>query len=116
VQALEAYDFRKTRVERKLRKVVQGAVDDLPVGLRKYVPATFPDLVRDTRHFLTHYNPKYEKDAATGAQLYAATRAMKLLFELTMLLELGFPKRQVRALVEDNQRLVREIQMGFQSV
>jgi hypothetical protein len=41
---------------------------------------------------------------------------MKLLFELTMLLELGFPNRQVQALVEGNQRLVREVQMGFQSL
>lgn len=72
--------------------------------------------MRDTRHFLTHYNPKYEKDAARGEQLFAATRAMKLLFELTMLLELGFSKRQVQALVERNQRLVRDFQMGFQSV
>jgi hypothetical protein len=116
VQALEAYDFRKTGVERKLREVVQSAVDDLPVGLRKYVPPTFADLVKDTRHYLTHYNPKYEKKAATGDRLFFASRAMKLLFELTMLLELGFPKRNVQALVEGNQRLVREFQMGFRSL
>ncbi len=116
VQALEAYDFRKTGVERKLREVVQSAVDDLPAGIRKHVPTTFADLVKDTRHYLTHYNPKYEKKAATGDRLFSASRAMKLLFELTMLLELGFSKRKVQALVEGNQRLVREFQMDFQSL
>jgi HEPN superfamily Apea-like protein len=115
IQALEAYDFRKTGVERKLREVVQSAVDDLPAGLRKHVPPTFADLVKDTRHYLTHYNPKYEKKAATGDRLFFASRAMKLLFELTMLLELGFPKRKVQALVEGNQRLVREFQIAFQN-
>jgi hypothetical protein len=116
VQALEAYDFRKTGVERKLRAVVQSAIDDLPAGLRKDVPQTFADLIKDTRHYLTHYNPKYEKKAATGDRLFFASRGMKLLFELTMLLELGFPKRKVQALVEGNRRLVGEFRMGFQSL
>jgi hypothetical protein len=115
VQALEAYDFRKTGIERKLVDVVQGAVDELPLALRRSVPTTFAALVKDTRHYLTHYNPKYEPKAAVGERLHAATVAMKLLFEMTMLLELGFSKGQVRALVEGNQRLVREFHVGFLS-
>jgi hypothetical protein len=115
-QALEVYDFRRTHQERKLRKMVQTAVDELPIGVRRLVPAGFAELVRDTRHYLTHYNPKYGKRAAQGARLYAAMRAMKLLFELTMLLELGFGKRAIQTLVENNGRLAADIQLGFESL
>jgi ApeA-like protein/HEPN superfamily Apea-like protein len=115
-QALEAYDFRRTGNERKLIKVVRSAVENLPAGLKKHVPPSFPALVRDTRHYLTHFNPKYEPSAAKDEQLYAATSAMKLLFELTMLLELGFGKQRIEALVDKNPRLQKELQLGFCSL
>jgi hypothetical protein len=113
VRALEAYDFRRSGGERKLLRVVRDAVDGLPAKLRGEVPAGFPELVRDTRHYLTHLNPKYQHVAAEGERLFALTEAVRLLFELSMLRELGFGKQQVWALVEGNQRLVGVVRRGF---
>ena len=41
-------------------------------------------------------------------------RAAKLLFEMTLLIELGFTKTQIaKEVLEQNQRLVREVQISF---
>lgn len=116
VQALEAFYFRKHGKEGKLQALVQSFVDALPRGLRTYVPGDFAELVKDTRHYLTHWNPKYEAKAAKGDRLFAATRGVKLLFELALLREVAFPQREIQRLVENNQRLVGDVQASWGSL
>ena len=116
VQALEAYDFRRRGEERKLRTVVADAVGALPIRLRQLVPSGFPELVRDTRHYLTHLNPKYEPRAAKIGEVDSVMRGVKLLFEITVLRDLGFPQRRIQGLVETNDRLVKELQLSFGSL
>jgi hypothetical protein len=65
---------------------------------------------------LTHWNPKKERKAAKGLQLHALTMAAKLLFELSVLQQLGFQKKEVEALVASNRRLNREFQASFESL
>lgn len=70
--------------------------------MRRGVPPFFAEITRDTRNYFTHWNPKKQHLAATGANLYALTRCTKGLLEITLLLALGFSKTQTTALVERN--------------
>jgi hypothetical protein len=115
-QALDAFYFRKHGKEAKLQPLVASFVGALPRRLRGYVPAGFAELVKDTRHYLTHWNPRYEAKAAKGERLHALTRGVKLLFELAMLQELGFQQREILALVESNSRLIRDVDGSWRSL
>jgi hypothetical protein len=78
------------------------------------VPSNFTKLALDTRNYFTHWNPKLEARAAKGEQLVALTRAVKLLFEITLMMELGFTKTDIaHNALDTNQRLVREVQTSF---
>jgi hypothetical protein len=113
-QALEAYHLRKEPRDLSYQRRIQALVDDLPAGIRRLVPTRFAQLTKDTRHYFSHWNPKREARAARGDQLVSLTFGVKLLFELAMAQELGFPKREIeRWFLHRNQRLVWEMQRSF---
>jgi hypothetical protein len=116
-QALEAYHFRKQPKRTHLQRRLQGLVDQLPAAIRKHVPSNFAELTKDTRNYFTHWYPKLEAKAARGDQLITLTFAVKLLFELTMLDELGFGKNQIAEwALRKNQRLVHDMRRSFLSL
>jgi hypothetical protein len=116
-QALEAYHFRKHPTHMYLKTRLDSLVDQLPAAIKQHVPNNFTTLAKDTRNYFTHWTPKLEAKAAHGDQLVALTFAVKLLFELTMLLELGFAKKQIADWVtSENQRLVWDMQASFLSL
>jgi hypothetical protein len=114
VQALEAYHRRKQPRQLTLQTRLDRLVAALPAKVRRHVPPDFSSLAKDTRNYFTHWDPKLEKRAAKGAKLVALTVALKLLFDLTLLRELGFTQTAIAdAALDKNQRLVREMQRGF---
>jgi hypothetical protein len=116
VQALEALYSRKHGKEKDLKPLLEDFVTALPRGLRRHVPPAFAEDVKNTRHYLTHWNPKKEAKAAKGERLFALTRGLKVLFDLVMLRELGFSQRQIQKLVQNNQRLVRDVDGSWRSL
>jgi hypothetical protein len=113
-QALEAYHLRKRPATLEYQKRIQALVDDLPVGVRRLVPPHFAELMKDTRVYFSHWNPKRQAKAAAGERLVSLTGGAKLLVELTMAKELGFPKSEIqRWFLEGNRRLVWEVERSF---
>jgi len=55
----------------------------------------FSDAVKWTRNYYTHYNPKLEKKAATGAALLLLTIQLQAIIEMSLLRELGFTRRAI---------------------
>ena len=116
-QALEALHARlHPGTQASLRQRLDALIQDLPHGVRQHVPPRFLAAMVDTRNYLTHWDRKKEAKALQGDDLFALTEGAKLLLELTMMTTLGFPKRRVEQLVLSNQRLVRNIQLSFQSL
>ena len=111
--SLEAYDLRRTGKRRRFKEVIESRVDALPVALRRHIPQDFPERLRVTRNYVVHYDPKLEQTAYTGSKLISATLATQVLFELTILLELGFSKTDVANAGLENQRIVRAFNLGF---
>jgi hypothetical protein len=115
--ALEGYHRRKHPRRLDYQKRLEALVDELPAEIRRWVPDRFAELTKDTRNYFSHWEPKLESKAARGEELVSLTFAVKLLFELTMALELGFSKTEVQAWVlERNQRLVWEMRRSFVSL
>lgn len=114
VQALEGYDRRKRPGRIDLKDRLDAMVAALPASIRTHVPARFAELAKDTRHYFSHWEPSLEPKAAKGEDLVYLTRGVKLLFEITLLIELGFTKTQIaQAVLDTNQRLVREVASSF---
>lgn len=89
-------------------------VSDLPLPVRKLVPADFTRLATDTRDYFSHWEPSLEAKAAKDEKLIALAAAVKLLFDLTMMRELGFKQKPIAAAtLSNNQRLVSAVQRGF---
>ena len=113
-QALEAYHLRKHPGGLGYQARIQALVDELPAAVRRRIPAHFAELTKDTRHYFSHWNPALQTRAARGRRLLALTIGVKLLFELTMARELGFPQQQIQGwIMTQNQRLIREAQNSF---
>lgn len=54
---------------------------------------------------VTHYNPRLEKKAATGAELYLLTIQLQALIEMSLLRQLGFGCRAIASTLERSRRL-----------
>jgi hypothetical protein len=55
----------------------------------------FTKKVKDTRHYLTHYDKKLKKKAAHGNELYNITEKVKILVELCLLREMGLSMEEI---------------------
>ncbi len=113
VQALEGYHRRKAAGRMHLRSRLDALVADLPAVLRTHVPDDFTMLAKNTRDYFSHWEPTLEAKAAKGERLTALTVAVKLLFELAMLRELGFGRTEIAELVDRNVRLSSDLRRGF---
>ena len=77
-QALETYDYRRRRKPGKLSLAERMAsvlgqcrsVSKRIVGSDPDAESAFIDDFKNSRNYYTHYNPKREKKAAKGANLY----------------------------------------------
>lgn len=113
-QAVEALHFRMHPSYMVLQARLDDLVSRLPARIKRVVPSGFTVLAKRTRNYFTHWSPNLEAKAAKGEQLVHLTRAVKLLFEITLLMELGFTKTEIAdAVLEKNQRLVREVASSF---
>lgn len=107
-QAAEAYDARRhpqksTKISFKTR--IETLVGAMPRDLRRLIPPTFADEVKNTRNFGTHRDARNRKRAATGARLFALTELLKFVFDVAILRELGFSQREIVRLVDRNRRV-----------
>lgn len=59
--------------------------------------------VRDTRHYLTHYDKDLEKKAAKDIELYVLTQGVFYILVACILLETGFTIEKVKEFFETNQ-------------
>jgi hypothetical protein len=107
-QSLEALHGRLRPRPRDVAFIdrIRQVMADLPATLRSHVPLHYPALIRDTRNYYTHWNPRLQARAATGNRLLALTRCSQALLEVTLLMELGYSKTRAIRLVERNDRLV----------
>ena len=70
-------------------------------------------MVKDTRHYFMHWNPKYERLAAKDADLVAAWWGLKLILELVLLRERRYSVTDVGKIAENNIRVGQTIRMSF---
>jgi len=112
-QALDAYYFRRFRKEPAFVDVVRALVNELPRSVRRGVPDRFAVLVKDTRHYFTHWNPRYEQKAAKGDDLIAVMFGLMVMLELLLLRELGFSKSEIAQMAERNARVGQRIAQSF---
>ena len=113
-QALDAYYHRKHPGPwRKLRYVVKALEGELPHAFRKRIPTGFAQLVEDTRHYFTHWNPMYEQKAAKGDDLVSLVFGVKVLTELVLLAELGWSKTESFPCLTRTQRVVSTVHASF---
>jgi hypothetical protein len=65
---------------------------------------SFVKMVRDTRHYLTHYDPKGAKKAAKGDRLYWLSERLLFMLSAVILMHVGVPPKTIRAGLDTNQR------------
>jgi hypothetical protein len=107
-QAVETYDYRRRRkpgkwtlAQRMLDVLGQcRTVSKKIVGSASGDEATFIEDFKTSRNYYTHYNPKLEKKAATGAALLLLTTQLQALIEMSLLRQLGFSARSIDALLQ----------------
>ena len=51
--------------------------------------------ITNTRNYLTHYNPKKEKKALKGQELYISCLMLEGLFQLTLLKKIGISSQRI---------------------
>jgi hypothetical protein len=88
--------------EPSLRERLQNLLERHDVQVRAFItkPKPFVDSVVTTRNYLTHYDPTSAPSAVTdGADLYNLSQDLKLLLEVCLLDELGFPSADIEAAV-----------------
>jgi len=112
-QALETYDYRRRRKPGDLSFAQRMAsvlgqcrsVSKRIVGGHPDAESAFIDDFTNSRNYYTHYNPRKEKKAATGAELYLLTIQLQALIEMSLLRQLGFGCRAIGATLERSRRL-----------
>jgi ApeA N-terminal domain 1 len=112
-QALETYDYRRRRKPGKLSLAERMAsvlgqcrsVSKRIVGSDPDAESALIDDFKNSRNYYTHYNPKREKKAAKGANLYLLTIQLQALLEMSLLRQLGFGCRAIEATLERSRRL-----------
>jgi hypothetical protein len=112
-QALETYDYRRRRKPGDLRLAQRMAsvlgqcrsVSKRIVGADPAAESAFIDDFKNSRNYYTHYNPRQEKKAATGTDLYLLTIQLQALIEMSLLRQLGFGCRAIEATLERSRRL-----------
>jgi ApeA N-terminal domain 1 len=104
-QALETYDFRRRR--RPVRMTLAARTRDVLLQCKsvsqRIVGNDFEPFVvdfRDARNYYTHYDPELEKRVARGGALLLLTTQLKTILEMSLLRELGFPRRAVERILE----------------
>lgn len=112
-QALDALYHRTHERRAPFVGVVGQVVDELPSVLKKRVPPRFVPLVKDTRHYFTHWNAKYERKAAKGMDLVSLTYGARVLVEMMLLRRLGLSQTELAQVVQNNQRVIRSIRLSF---
>lgn len=89
---------------------IRDVLGECPDVRAKIVGATDEELdafvttFKQSRNYYTHYNPKLEKKAATGAALYLLVVQLQAIIEMSLLRELGFTSDAVDAILERVQR------------
>jgi len=102
-QAVETYDYRRRRKPGSwtLAERMADVLARCQTASKKIVGPTLGDrdafikLFKDSRNYYTHYNPKLEKKAATGAALLLLTVQLQAIIEMSLLRELGFTRRAI---------------------
>jgi len=107
-QAIETYDYRRRR--KPSRKTFATRAHDVLAQCRtvskKIVGPTQEDLeafvlnFRDTRNYYTHYDPRFERKAASGTDLFLLSIQLQAIIEMILLRELGFPCRAIDQILE----------------
>ncbi len=68
-----------------------------------------------TRHYFTHYNPKKENKALKGRELFDACLKLEVIFQITLLMRIGFSDSQIKTIITRNDcnrdKLKRKIQL-----
>ncbi len=72
-------------------------------------PEKFVKLVKDTRHYMTHHDPRGRDKAATGARLYGAALTLEFMVEACLLSELGLSEEKSKAVFARNQRYAQAL-------
>lgn len=112
-QALDAYYYRRFSKQLDFVDVVRALERELPGHVRRQIPPRFAPFVKDTRHYFTHWNKKYEKRAAKGNDLVALTFGLMVMVELLLLRELGLSKTEVAAIADENFCVSQIIRSSF---
>jgi hypothetical protein len=103
VQALEAYVKAPLSASQAEAKKFQACVNDV---LARFSPALrdrlyssssgFPERVKYTRNYFTHYSKSLASKAYQGVELYYATERVRLILLLVFMLDLGVPEQLLR--------------------
>lgn len=111
-QAVETYDYRRRLKPGRwsLAERMEAVLSRCQTVSKKIVGPTTADrdafvkLFKDSRNWYTHYNPKLEKKAATGAALYLLTIQLQAIIEMSLLRELGFTSTAIDAILARTDR------------
>lgn len=63
----------------------------------------------DTRNYLTHYSERLESRAAKGAELWDLCQKVEAIFQLLLLIELGFSDDEIAKVLTGNYRLKQKL-------
>lgn len=106
-QAVETYDYRRRAANSKLTldRRIRDVLDLCPEVSAKITGASdeerdaFVTTFKQSRNYYTHYNPKLEKKAATGAALFVLFKQLQAIIEMSLLWELGFSCEAIDAIL-----------------
>ena len=89
----------------RIRWIQQRHAGALSNAMGKNDGEAFPKAVADTRHYHTHFNPKYAAKAATGLDLVILIDRLWLLTRACVLSELGYDDAQVAERLSNDARV-----------
>ena len=94
--------------EFSLRKRLKGLIDKCSPMFLSFVnaPDIFVDQVIATRNYLTHFDKEPESNVLQGEPLYWATRKLRALLEICLLLEIGLSVDLITKLINRNQQMI----------
>lgn len=66
-------------------------------------------LIVDTRNYLTHYDHKLEKKAASGQNLWSLCQKMEAILQLHLLKELGFNESEINSVLNNTYKFKNKL-------
>lgn len=95
-------------LRKRLREIVRDMTEEIEYT-NKFIDdkKSFIDKVVNTRHYLTHCDPRLKEKAVEGEELFYITQKLKILIEACLLKEIGFKKEEINSMFSESGKYQR---------